>query len=785
MNRLIFNLKAGVVTLHGKVSLTILSLLISSPGLSASSGKELSDAASRRTEAIETTKKAAERLELDTKKHLEDAKKNIARNQTETVSNRGVVEAASKSQLLTHDMISSLTTLVAAAISFKILTDCKLASLDMKMVAGSGVSYIAGEILSIFQFKKYKEASELSEVKYEWSVDPNIQDEQMKSLEKAKGIYSEAKKAADKKMKLQLIAAGGYTAAAMWALGKSVYLKGQKKSCLAAALANGAKPDPTGTTQFACTTTAALASEIDWVGMPTGSFGPPSKVTCATISQSAAELTKTDAICGSAICTKYVVSYAKEFGQCDPEAGSQVFGNHDHLLNSIIDLISFNQSADEKFSKRSLEELRAISISGLSDGFVSYYQDPAYRSYRGLSPLNHTYQMQGSKSAIRELSALNTAYNLFFPEASATALIPGLNLGAAVVGVAGSMYASQKLGIDSTISTPEKRIIAWTGLAALSAATVVVTKGISNKMKSNVDKIDNAIEIGERFSSSRKPSKSLNSKLPGGSPSTSSELVGLSSGELLANVSENTFQCDSSVTINCETIAGKVKEEKGNEGFDFGSNFATISSLNNSIAKSVVNRSPLTAESLAGINSFDGKKLSALRQRLKNRIKKYDLKFKKENPGRPSILSSANSFGLRMKAPLSNEYLAATDKNNFTKSLLDYTTAGYLKKKALVKKGIKSQPIKTPIQKNVKVSIPNFPSFNSELFELDNLEEAAMDKDLIVLSDLREDLLKKGSDISIAPGSDEINSRSDESIFKQISHRYIRSGLPRLFMLRE
>jgi len=634
-----------------------------------------------------------------------------------------VFQGEGEDAIITSDYIAILTMFAAGAVTGAMI-NAKPLTADIGIGAGAGVAFVAGEVLSTMNHNEDIQVDARFEVKMYRGV---VQDhEQIMALEQQKAAYEKINETSQYKLYLQGAAAAGYLAAAGMAMSsatKDVVIFGQCQADIAAAEAS-LTPYCTSTYPPTGITTAALFAKCE-----------------LTAASCLPNLTAAQTAVGKIMGIDVMPGPSTEQAT---ELMSLVDETNTNITTAMATCNEF--PAVQKLAKcqADLQSFKLTDVAGASNIPV-------------VSPVAIFNNQKN------EFEILQKALEFIFPSAHAGPYSK-YGLGAAGAGLLLGMMVSSHEAMDQFVSTPSKRAILWAALAALAGATAYTTYRIMEKMKENIQKIDDLLNRMRK----------LDDSYTGTGTVTTVNEVPLSAVNSKNNITSITpegikvFPCAGGGTPPCTSIDKTVTSSGALNGIDPA--FSDAASLSASLADSIQGKSSLDsgtidqAASLAGKQSALKKKLDALKSQLNNfrtRNKLPAINFKAQESGLLSAVKAGvrkqiqkNPAGAKsLLGPISSLGAPELGKSAASSKAGESTKAINLKSKGIKTKGKKGGFFNLGGNK-----------FNSAQQEI-------------------EDTGLSGENLEESP--DDIVSDNGASLWQIITVRYMKSGLPRLLDLEE
>lgn len=659
-----------------------------------------------------------------------------------------------KSDIFGTLAMTAIGTLASRMYKYKMTTDIMLA-------AAGGAIFIGGEVLAFASLD-----SKLKEIESQITRDKagNLNNEQIRHLERLKQSYEEALKTANTKKKLQQAAAAAFAAAAVAAFTST------------AAEASALTACTSGITSAA----AGMASIC--AGVPT-----PSVPACA------AEVTSCQA--SLTLYSKTIMAYELSKQALGPSAAlmttvSAEATAADAQLKTMMGacpVFTKKAAAGVKFACEPKIPFDKTILSYTSTpGGVSASIENNFPSY--LKP----HQLVAATSNSENI--FSKALNLFFPKADA-ALFTAMG----IMSSAATTYllaTSATLGIkmDFFMLTPKNRAYVWGAMVPVTLAATASTDKVMGKVRTNIEKIDAILNNINSSTVLGNDTSNITAPNPRGEITKVKPLptkVGVFKNE---DVDLSKLP-NGGVTLPCYTGADEKKCESFSAAVKAVPNYNSLDSLSQlelgkvfSVADGVNGTSKITAGTLAGAEGL-GNNLNALRTSLTN-AQKNAMEKLKANGG----IDESSLLTNRFKDDLKNSVNAGLKKTNSTMDKM-YASMYGGGGAAAAATTASTTDVKKTTEENIQILKGGG---TPETIDLSNIGSGGTNLGLGLGSDLAEgtpgdDSGAPGSEVSaVAPGSideydlkNDITKNSDSSIFELISNRYQKSGYPRLLKLKD
>lgn len=665
-----------------------------------------------------------------------------------------------KSDIFATLAMTAVGTLASRLYKYKMTTDIMLA-------AAGGALFIGGEVVAFASLD-----AKLKEIESQITRDKNgnLNNEQIRHLERLKQSYEEAKKTAGTKKKLQMAAAAAFAAAGITAV-----------------TAAAAETAGTGACTSSITSAAATMPGI----CAALTLTPPLALDCAT------EVTA---------CQGALGAYSTSFMAY--ELSRQALAPSSTLMSTV--------TAEDAAAKAKLTSMLGICFkyTKVQAGAVniSCGPPPVFKAINhaftvapgGVMSLNNknmpTYYERYAHNISNKFSDLkntenlfNKALNLFFPKAEA-ALFSAMG----IMSSAATTYllaTSATLGIkmDFFMLTPQNRAYVWAALGVVTAAATTSTNSTMGKIQQNIDKIDAILNNIKGSTPLGNDTANVNAPTPKG------EITKIKPLPNRVTVFKNedvdlSKLTNGGVTLPCYTGADEKKCESFSTSIKAVPNYNSLDSLSQlelgkvfSVADGVNGTSKITAGTLAGAEGL-GNNLNALKSSLANAQKTAMEKLKANGGKDESALLTK-----RFKDDLNDSVNAGLKKSNSTMDKMYssmYSGGGSA--------GAASTANNTDVTKITEENTQILKGGGAPVtIDMGNIGSAGTSLGLGLGNDSAggtpgDDSGAPGSDATAATSSmdeydlkNDITKNSDSSIFELISNRYQKSGYPRLLKLKD
>lgn len=393
-------------------------------------------------------------------------------------------ESVKTDKINDKDMMGTLTMTVVGTLAKRLYT--YKPTTDIMLAAAGGAIFLAGEVMAYF---KLKDVIKGMEEQITRDKNGNVNKEQIEAIERLKKSYEEAKKTANTKKTLQLAAAAAFAAAAVAAYTMTA---GDLATLTACTTGIG------GTLTSLKVLTAQCQAEAS----------SPNPGTSAMGNACLAEI----AVCAPTV-TAYktaLMKYELHRQSTMPSAGGLATANG--LEGGLLSIAASSQGSCPARTKASAaifqgacKPLVPNNLMGESGG-VGLVASIANNNM--LKDLPFIYKQQFLKQGISERqiasiieqntpkpdSMLMKVVDLFFPQAKAE-LFSAMGI-ASSLAISFILTTSLTIGpaIDMFMLIPKNRAIVWGILAGLTAAATSSTNNVISQIESNIKKIDEILK---------------------------------------------------------------------------------------------------------------------------------------------------------------------------------------------------------------------------------------------------------------------------------------------------
>lgn len=623
---------------------------------------------------------------------------------------------------LTFLSLTSMGVFLASLGRYKPLTT------DMKIAAAAGILLVTSEIMGLVMTEQ-----KLKDKQYNVNTsNTDLGNVQIDALEKEKKSFEDMEKFAALKWKIQAAASAAFLAAA----GSAFFLHAgwvkARGACGATILAAGCAP-----------ASAAHISQESVVHTPSA----------LTSTASLREL-------GSLQTTKMNALYA-----CQAAYLAAVPVSSIQVQAAAVAIKSCSAESKIQLNVTTREYIKSDKI--LSDSFNS---------------LPELYSKSLRKPDMNYISLLGSElFELLIGRAHAIKLST-LGLGAVALGVVLKMSKVNFPFLDKLMSVPLQRGIAYSAVAALAGASGVMSKRLENAMKENQGKIDQVINQVKSSTEVQSAIESINS-------SSEKQLIEatLPTATSFNNdiqIEGKPFPCPEgqSTDEGCSKLGENLSDSFAFKMFAGKSaELAKIATTTANTSDGIIGASTLSGSSLQGVNELSGK--SALARKKVDEIQDDVNAMEKFGKRKPT------NFKLR------TEKLVGNIKSSARKSLQD----ARLNPRNIL--GIFRHASISPEEELGKYEeaatedVQNVTDLEQER-NLANISPKAKERSnefFFDFDDSNENVVKTVEGLKHVDASKEdfdlqnidIVKKPDVSIFDVITNRYLRSGYPRLFKIKE
>jgi hypothetical protein len=667
---------------------------------------------------------------------------------------------------------------------------CKPVPTDVWIATAGAAIYIGGEIYAFNAFKDIRDEKILD---IKMREDGN-NTEQVEYLTDQKKTYDDIAETAKMKYNLQMAATAAYGIAAIWAL--AVKLKWHFSDALCSACA---------------TTLAPVTAETATKEIP----GTPSKIKTAQLYAQCAAIkvaivagntnVATASTCAPAAagCASTILHCTKDAAICLPSAASVARDNSEPNLyqkfaQENLKLPSYEELFTEKDMMESLEEVQVESITSKYD--VTRFIDnssPFYDLGKSLEIDHENFETQINSYAENrdrmrffkgELSsssyeqyesfregmidqglnsssgsigdalqlALNNGVDFFIPRANANSVITMLG---SIVGIVLALFATTSQFLDTFMSTPGYRSIAWTTGTVLAGYAASKTKEVQETAEANSTKIQKIIDrLNEIGKLNTETISGVNSSIPSRIPYpiTGNDAITLGPEKTPCPEKNGSENCSSLVTGSEESktfeMGGGVSQMALN-ALEAGDGFTGEKVVKGPIVDKTLN--------LARENEAVQKKLRKMQRKINDQLKK---------DGKPGINFDKLTKNMIAKLRKKTQDQLKKSGTSADKILASLGTGSKSEEKESTDPVIKG-PSKATAATGGKVKAKKAPAFSLDLD--DDAEDSGVSADDVAANQAAANALNEES-------ADDIVTNKGVSIFKVISVRYLKSGFSRL-----
>ncbi|MBY0413191.1 MAG: hypothetical protein K2Q18_03455, partial [Bdellovibrionales bacterium] len=464
------------------------------------------------------------------------------------------------------DLMATLTMTAIGLLTSRLWTCTK--TTDVLVAAGGGAIFIAGEILSTIKLKQVMKDMETQITR---DAAGNINNEQIRALERLKETYVEAKKTAGTKKMLQQAAAAAFLAAAVLAYTQETAVVSGNAACAAALDASAA-------------TCAAEAAAL--AATPGG--------------QAAAEAVASGGVAAATAAGEELATEAEAHAIMPSAAAA--------TLESTAVAATL---ATETASLTCPSTAPAVTLCSNTDVFtlttrvVCPLPPGIVRQIPGL--IGARLYANAFSSSHSKLTAMDVLKSMLIADARADLFSPlGIASSAAIAFL---LYTSKTLGltIDTFLYSPMNRAIIWGVLAATTYLATTATDNVISKIDANISKIDGILNemktklgLGTETDQTKAPSTTKkvtqvppNRILVGTAKYDSVDLGGGAGGTLPCYTGND--------AAKCKAFSDDVKTLPGFANLDAGTQAQILGALK-------------TADGFNGTSSISGASLSSASQ---------------------------------------------------------------------------------------------------------------------------------------------------------------------------
>ena len=659
-------------------------------------------------------------------------------------------------------------------------------TMDIMLAAAGGAIFIAGEVLA---FMKLKKVMKDMEVQITRDKNGNINKEQIESIERLKTSYEEAKKTANIKKTLQMAAAAAFAAAGALAYKMTVTDLASLKTCNTGIMAglkvsNAVKPvckglasNPSTASQgakcfaeLAACTTAVNGYKSSVMGYELGrqATGPSLpglkfiNVTESTLNSSLSGLQST--------CKSYTSAMAAPVQACKALVPNNVKGESGGagLVTPIVNNSIFKDLPDIYKQELLKQNISEVDFKSVVD-----------------------------KKLFVPDSLITKAIDLFFPKADA-AIFAAMGI-ASKAATAFILKTSATIGpaIDTFMLIPKKRATVWGTLAGLTAASTMATNKVIAQIDSNIEKIDGILQSMYSMADGATGTQ-IN---PAAASETKMQLVSKSNMNAnavsyedmdLSNAVKGTLPCATGPEDQkCKSFEDSLRDLPSLQGLDIDSKmqmdgiFKTASGLSGTskISSGTLDSASKLASQTSAIRSAYDKARAQVAAKLKEDGSSDNLDADSKslsdqmNKAIRDNLKSSNMSANEMASNMSGADGGSSIANDASKEAADAEAAALLARNmaaADAAMAAGSVNLNAGTSDNIGLGMTNVDTGRNG--EMSAAELAAYDA------------AAKGSAINMDDydiKKEDISKDSGANIFELISNRYLQSGYPRLFRIKD
>jgi len=638
---------------------------------------------------------------------------------------------------------------------------------DMKMAMTAAIIQISSVLYSMFQTRSRIDAGTYEVTKYE---DGTVNNMQLDALKKQRESYVALKDHGSFKVKVEMAAAAAYTIAAGFAFNKALEYSVASTACSKKLMLNQ------------CTESVAYnlnKKKALWDKMPCQMTAPQLQASIEARNSSisfckgpAAGLTGAakGVMIAETMATCMVAT--KKYS----ESVVQICPHFDLGVNMNMDIFDFSAN---NIANSSLQ-------SDLGKNYVQYEDSYAYLHFALLgadgkqdnSLLKLAKLLGPALYKPEHLTGNAKSFDLFsliLPSAHAYDFsVADLGLGVGATLAFKLINGKIRKWMDTMVVNPAYRGTFYSFAASISSVAAGFSNKAASEAEANIKKIDSIIEKLESLQTMGVLEGRENFKNIG----LYSSMSPLNNGEILILPDGKSLNCPKNKeTGKCISLQKGLTRNHDVSGL--GSGIGRISSLSGSVADSIVKNGKFDKASIDGINEIASQ--SALANRALKRVQDKFNKQRTEN-GRPSI-----DFEKTKKGIISE--LGSIIDNSLKESKL---SAGQLSASLggpsrNSEELAKEKPLNEKLKEasaltNGSFNIQALPNTESGDYIFDFGEEEAEGEIFEgELDEYNSGMYAKALDAQrSAKGTDQIVGDRDVSIFRVISVRYMKSGLPRL-----
>lgn len=749
--------------------------------------EELSDAERRRSEV--TTPTTSDEAEV-TVSSDESASGVYYDSEGYAVTVRKETTTGSKISL-TGDFLS-LVMLLGVGVFIGTIWKYQPWSLDMRIATAAAAIMTGAVIYAITQAR-----SKITDKEYKIEIreDGTVNNMQADAIREQAKSYRTLENLAALKWKIEAAGAAAFTAAAVVSVMQDRALKAAQSACQAAAAA-----DVTCNATAAAAVTNLIVTEAG-TGVTT-SYSDYTAVMSANTATDAAISTCTTA---RAPCqaltnlTRTVVAGAAEIPQVQVSEFTPILDNQQNFSGDIyyqkfVSSMVSNQEVIElwDFEDRNfpyedlLTSVEPIEQSAHTNYFQKYEEERFLKGELSSLSVDETLRMGAQVSSyfdqkLRSKLISNTkklqdvVIEMIFPSAQAWSLKEfGLGGGIAVAAVA--LFRKQSTIFDRWMASPRKRQFVFGGAAAVATTASVISKKSEGTYKDNAEKLEGMLQEIERLQG-----------MPLGYTAPPKTSTGFNDGLTPRNIQSSRLALDGGKTScqigqatgseECRSFESEIKKEKALG--DMGDTMANLATLTGSTADGFMGTDSLSGATLDNINQLAGSQAvadSALKQardsynKLREKDGQKPLDFTKLSSDFLDGVKKATIRSLENDASNTNRLMAGLGRSG------SIPLGKPIEEKA-------EEPVESALVDEKAVAATNKApegdfdfsfGFDDSGEQNDEFANAIYGDDGMMI-DIKNDF----------ETTDDIVSNRDVSLFQIISVRYMKSGFPRLFELRE
>lgn len=619
---------------------------------------------------------------------------------------------------------SYITGIATGALTTRLLISIRPMTTDVMVAGASGASYIAGEIVSTVAFKKETKDQEVEVTKTNTN---EINAEQKDKIEKLKKNKESAIKALKVKSILQKAAGVGYGVAA----GLAAYQIFQEKTAEAGCMSAGAEAN----TELSACASSSSVSGFEGVA-----------------------------------CGECIAKVSTEIGQIQGQAKARDAGT---LISSVADLAKNDAARSTIMSQMSVPckggtaQVAYTKVQSACGEFFSVQKKNEATSAGGvpaMSSMKHIEKLLEREPSFIQYkiakfnqSPFNYVMSYIFPETHAGITNLLSITGGAAVAVALS-YTSYGAFVDAQISTPTRRAIIWTALAALIYKSSMDSDGL-------VDEIDKDVKkLGIVVADMNKLERGIKTQIMSENKIDIKDMLKNNGNAVAFSTSGNEkFPClTNSGTSTCASIDDQFKNLSIASELD-----PSLMQLGSSVTKigdSIQGSSGISGSTLAAANSI-GANANAINRKSKNVLSELSRISKKKGFPETDINGEADKFSKAVTARMASAINKAGQGYAFGNSASPSSSTG------LDPKGDLNDPKHSALTKTFSGVAPKGKDEKSKTMNFKLLDDK---QESIGLAEEKPNL--ENLDIAL----EDISKDKSASIFEIISNRYLRSGYSKL-----